>query len=207
MEEKISALREADGRLLLDMDGTLAKFKQVDTLEVLYEEGYFRNLEPMWNVINAVKEILHHHPEKEVYVMSSVLSDSKYALQEKNEWIDQYLPEIDRQHRIFPPCGDNKLEYVPGGIRRTDCLLDDYTHNLVLWEPPAKGIKLLNGINHTHATWNGNMLRFDKNPSELAQNIVDIIEGKCMIQDERPLRKQDQIKTHKRVQETKGPRL
>lgn len=188
-EERIRVDKQTDGRLLVDMDGTLAKFNQVDTLEILYEEGYFRSLEPLRNVIDAIKEIIRTHPDKQVYVMSSVLSDSRYALQEKNEWLDKYLPEIDMQHRIFPPCGDNKLDYVPGGIRQTDCLLDDYTHNLVLWEPPAKGIKLLNGINHTHETWKGNMLRYDKSPSELAENIVDILDGKRMIQDERPLTK------------------
>ena len=177
-----------DARLLIDMDGTLAKFKPVETLELLYEEGYFRNLEPLQNVVDAIKEIIRTHPEKQVYVMSSVLSDSKYALLEKNEWLDQHLPEIGMERRIFPPCGENKLDYVPGGIRGSDCLLDDYTNNLTLWEPPAKGIKLLNGINHTRESWKGNMLRYDKPPEELAQNIVDILEGRAAIRDGRPLR-------------------
>jgi len=176
-----------DARLLIDMDGTLAKFTPVETLELLYEEGYFRNLEPLQNVVDAIKEIIRTHPEKQIYVMSSVLSDSRYALLEKNEWLDQYLPEVDLEHRIFPPCGENKLDYVPGGIRGTDHLLDDYTHNLVLWEPPAKGIKLLNGINHTKESWSGNMLRYDKPPKELAQNIVDILESGITIKDGRPL--------------------
>ena len=172
-------------RLLIDMDGTLAKFKTVEKLETLYEPGYFRNLEPLDNVIKAIRKIIHSHPETEVFIMSAVLSDSKYALQEKNEWLDQYLPEIDLEHRIFPSCGENKLDYVPEGIRETDHLLDDYTANLMLWEPPAKGIKLLNGINHTHESWKGNMLRFDKRPEDLAKNILDIMEGQ-VIQDDRP---------------------
>lgn len=33
-------------RLFVDMDGTLAEFKPVDTLEVLYEKDYFLNLKP-----------------------------------------------------------------------------------------------------------------------------------------------------------------
>lgn len=182
--------RTKEPRLLIDMDGTLAKFTPVETLELLYEEGYFRNLEPLQNVVDAIKEIIRTHPKKQVYVLSSVLSDSRYALLEKNEWLDKHLPEIDLRNRIFLPCGENKLDYVPGGIRETDHLLDDYTHNLVLWEPPAKGIKLLNGINHTRESWNGNMLRYDKPPKELAQNIVDILEGRAAIKDERPLHQQ-----------------
>jgi len=173
-------------RLLVDLDGTATEFKVVDTLETLYEEGYFRNLKPNENVVNAIKQIIYLHPEIEVYVMSSVLTDSKYALREKNEWIDEHLPQIDKEHRIFPPCGENKLDYVPGGFRETDHLLDDYTKNLALWEPPAKGIKLLNGINHTHESWQGNMLRYDRSPEELASRIVGIMKGQLFIRDEKP---------------------
>ena len=162
-------------RLLVDMDGTVCVFKEVDTLEKLYEEGYFLNLEQNENVVEAVKRIIASHPEIEVYIMSSVLSDSKYALKEKNAWLDKYLPEIDHAHRIFPPCGDNKLDYVPDGIRTNDCLLDDYTHNLTLWEPPAKGIKLLNGINHTHQTWKGSMVSYADSPEVLAENIIEVM--------------------------------
>lgn len=173
-------------RLNVDLDGTAATFQKVDTLETLYEKGYFLNLEPNQNVVDAIRIIIREHPEIEVYVMSSVLSDSKYALQEKNQWIDRYLPEIDKEHRIFPPCGENKLDYIPGGVRETDILLDDYTNNLTLWEPPARGIKLLNGINHTRETWRGNRLRFDKSPEELAENIVDIALNGVIIQDIKP---------------------
>lgn len=185
-------------RLLVDMDGTLAQFRRVDTLETLYEEGYFRNLPPLQNVVDAVKEILRNHPDTEVYIMSAVLSDSRYALKEKNEWLDQYLPEIDMDHRIFPPVGANKLDYVPDGVRSTDFLLDDYTHNLTLWEPPARGIKLLNGINHTNGTWKGSMLRYDKAPAELAQSIAEIMEGRYM-QDFPPQYRQEMIEMDPRA--------
>lgn len=173
-------------RLAVDMDGVLAEFQRVDTLETLYEKGYFFNLKPIQNVVDAIRDIVFNHPEVEVYIMTSVLSDSKYALEEKNQWLDKYLPEIEEQRRIFPPCGENKLEYMPGGIRETDFLLDDYTNNLTLWEPPARGIKLLNGINHTRETWRGNRLRYDKSPEELAENIVDVVINGVIIQDSRP---------------------
>lgn len=167
-------------RLFVDMDGTLAVFQKVDHLEQLLEEGYFLNLAPQQNVIDAVRNILNEHPEIDVYIMSSVLSDSKYAIDEKNAWLNKYLPEIPMSHRIFPPCGENKLDYVPGGIRADDHLLDDYTKNLVLWEPPAKGIKLLNGINHTHGSWKGKMMRHETDPLELSNQLIATIkeEGK-----------------------------
>lgn len=180
-------------RFLVDMDGVLATFQPVDTLETLYEKGYFLNLEPIQNVLDAIKLIIQKHPDIDVYIMSSVLSDSKYAYEEKNAWLNRYLPEIDIAHRIFPPCGDNKLDYVPEGIRESDCLLDDYTHNLTMWEPPARGIKLLNGINHTRETWRGNRLRFDKPAEELAENMAEILLDGVVIRDIKP--QEDEITT------------
>lgn len=174
-------------RNFFDLDGTVAEFKTVDTLETLYEKGYFLNLKPIQNVVDAVNIINKNYSDIiEIFVMSSVLTDSKYALQEKNQWIDKYLPGIDNDHRIFPPCGENKLDYIPGGVRETDLLMDDYTHNLTLWEPPARGIKLLNGINHTRETWRGNRLRYDKSSEELAENIVDIAINGLIVRDVRP---------------------
>lgn len=65
------------------MDGTLAEFKKVDTLEKLYEKGYFLNLEPHMNVVDAIRSIVTDHSEIEVYILSAVLSDSPYAVTEK----------------------------------------------------------------------------------------------------------------------------
>lgn len=173
-------------RLYVDMDGTLAEFKPVDTLETLYEEGYFRNLSPHRTVIEAVKKIIEKHPDIEVNILSSVLTDSKFALAEKNAWLDQYLPEVDMQHRIFPPCGEDKKDYIKGGVTPDDYLLDDYSVNLHSWEPPAKGIKLLNGINATKGSWTSDRIRYDKPPEELAENIVNVMNDREHYQDDVP---------------------
>lgn len=173
-------------RLFVDMDGTLAEFKHVDTLETLYEQGYFLSLKPNENVVEAVRNIIHNHPEIEVNILSAVLSDSPYALNEKNAWLDKYLPEIDRDRRLFPFCGMDKKEFLLGGIRENDFLLDDYTHNLTLWCPPGRGIKVLNGINHTRGTWEGDKIRFDKNYMELSEDILHVMKGLTSIHDNRP---------------------
>lgn len=172
-------------RLFVDMDGTAAEFKAVDTLETLYEPGYFLSLKPQQNVVDAVKLITEQRPDVDVYIMSSVLTDSKYALQEKNQWLDRYLPEIPESKRIFPPCGDDKKEHIPDGIRTTDMLLDDYTTNLLLWDPPGKGLKVLNGINHTRGTWKGDSVSYEHKPQELADKILTAIDGGT-VQDRRP---------------------
>lgn len=171
-------------RLFVDMDGTLAVFRVVDTLETLYEPGYFLNLEPNENVVGAVKQLINN-PETDVYVLSSYLSDSSYALAEKNKWLDKYLPELPKEKRLFVPCGIEKSTVVPEGIREDDFLLDDYTKNLNEWEPPAKGIKLLNAINHTHGTWKSDRIRFDRPPEEISRKITEIMKGESHYYEQR----------------------
>lgn len=184
----MTAIREyKPQRLFVDIDGTLAVFTPVNELERLYEPGFFGNLKPIDTVVRAIKQVIRRHPEIEVNSLSAYLTDSPYALSEKNAWLDQFLPEIDQTHRIFLPCGTNKKDFIEGGIQPGDYLIDDYTQNLLNWLP-ENGIKLLNGINHTHGTWRYSRLRFDKSPEELASNIVEIIQHGSMIMDEVPLK-------------------
>ncbi len=169
-------------RLFVDMDGVVAVFQPVDRLETLYEYGYFANLKPMEKVVEAIRQIHTNHPEIEVHILSSYLSDSPHALIEKNQWLDEHLPGIDAAHRIFVPCGESKADAIED-IRPTDFLLDDYTTNLVQWEPPARGIKLLNGINHTGGTWQGDRVSIMHTPEMLAAKIVTIIKGHARVYD------------------------
>lgn len=163
-------------RLFVDMDGTLAEFKTVDTLETLYEKDYFINLKPNENVLGAIKQLIADN-DFDVYILSAYLTDSRYALEEKNAWLDKYLPELPQEKRLFVPCGTDKSVAVPGLIRPDDYLLDDYTKNLSEWEPPARGIKLINGINHTNGTWQGDKIQFTHVPEELSSMISDVMKG------------------------------
>lgn len=180
-------------RLFVDMDGTLAVFTPILEMETLYEKEYFLNLSPQSNVVEAIRVIIRDYPDIEVNILSAYLTDSQYALQEKNAWLDQYLPEIDQAHRTFLPCGSDKKDYIRGGVRPNDFLLDDYTKNLTDWQPPAKGIKLLNDINHTRGTWAFDRLRYDKSPTFLAANIVDIMRLGIGIYDDAPQRRSVQV--------------
>ncbi|PWL72024.1 MAG: hypothetical protein DBY25_04575 [Clostridiales bacterium] len=158
-------------RLFVDMDGTLAVFQAVDRMERLYEKGYFLDLPPIPNVVRAIQQLYEQH-SCDIYILSAVV-DSPFAVPEKNEWLDRYLPEISKSRRLFIPCGENKAEYVPYGVRETDVLLDDYTKNLLAW--PEKGVKLLNGINHTNGRWRGDCLDASLNPDELLQQLVSCL--------------------------------
>jgi 5'(3')-deoxyribonucleotidase len=164
-------------RLFVDMDGVLAVFKPVAAIEELYEKDRFLNLDTNKFVVKAINQINETcRDDFDVHILSSVLTDSKYALAEKNAWLDKYLPGIDSDHRIFPPCGEDKNAYVPNGTRKTDYLLDDYTKNLLSWETEGTGIKLLNGLNHTMKTWKGMTVDFGEPASVLASDIADCME-------------------------------
>lgn len=177
-------------RLFIDMDGTLAVFSPVNQLEALYEKGYFKNLLPHDNVLEAVKLIIGSYPEIEVNILSAYLTDSAYALNEKNAWLDKYLPEISRGNRIFLPCGSDKAEYVEN-LGENDFLLDDYTANLNSWEPPARGIKLLTDINNTKGSWESDRIRFDKPGNVIAKNVVSIMKHNQRIYDNNPQRRSE----------------
>lgn len=172
--------------ILFDMDGTMAKFLSLGELyhssifgeqhfhaEHLYREGYFSDLPPHMNVVRTVN-YLHQH-EKElgivVGIMSSFLSDSRFALNEKNGWIDYYTPDIEE--RFFVPCGVPKAMQL--NREASDWfLVDDLTDNLVAMNKAGmNGIKILNGINDTHHSWQG--FRVDKDDPNLAQSILNAV--------------------------------
>jgi len=162
-------------RLFVDMDGTLAVFTPVDEMETLYQEGYFLNQKPHENVVEGIRLLMTEYKDIDVYILSSYLTDSKYALNEKNEWLDRYLPEIDPEHRIFVPYGKDKADWIEGGIDKYDYLLDDYTKNLVSWQESGSAVKLLNAINGSRGSWTGDKIRFDRQPIDFAKGIGNTI--------------------------------
>ena len=145
-------------RLFIDMDGTLNFFdKNIDSIDVIYSKGYFSNLKPIKQVVNAIKEFLKH--DNEVYILTNVI-DSPYAIYEKNEWIDKYLPEIDSNHRIFVPYGKNKINFISNGIQHTDFLLDDSDDYLNEWSKKGTAIKLVNNLNDK-GKWQGEEIYYN----------------------------------------------
>lgn len=172
-------------RLFIDLDGTCAVWQPVAE-EQLFEKGYYRNLPEYKNVVAAVNDIVTNHPEIDVYVLSKYLTNSDYALDEKKEWVQEHLPGIDAEHQIFVPYEMDKRDMIPDRLRETDYLLDDYTKNFENWQPPAHGIKLLNGINHTKGTWQDNRISLMRNPKDLADCIVKCMSGKSKVMDTAP---------------------
>ena len=173
----MSPTNDMKARLFVDMDGTLAVWKQAACFEDLLQPGYFRDLPPYQTVLDAVKILCTTKPELDVYALSAYIPENQYAVSEKNAWLDAYLPEIDSEHRIFVACGSSKARAAANRLK-TPCidnsfvLLDDYSVNLHEWKANRGScIKLRNGINGNGGTWKGeSVTRFDT-----AENIADRI--------------------------------
>lgn len=163
--------------LFVDIDGTLAEWKSASTYEDLLTEGYFRNLRPHEEVVEAIN--LLNESGLNVYILSAYLSDSQYAVSDKKDWIRQYLPGVSEGHILLCPTGSTKSEVAAealgvGKISEDAVLLDDYSENLHEWACAGGfAIKLLNGINARKGTWKGATVSRYEEPNEIAMKIIE----------------------------------
>lgn len=159
-------------RIFVDMDGTIAEWRKlhpsIDPLVEIRKKGYFFTLKPYPNMVEATKELCKMY---DVYILSAVIS--KQAIEEKNAWLDLFLPEV--QNRIFTIDGQDKKNFVPGGVTSNDYLIDDRTLNLNLWEESGVGIKVLNGINSTKKTWKGSKVSIFDSAQDIVNGITNVL--------------------------------
>ena len=174
-------------RLYIDIDGTLARFHDVDKhfIEAMWQEGFYRDLKPFENMVEGAALFTRLHPEIDVYILSAVLeTDPPFAEKEKNEWLQKYLPEVDQDHRIFTKAGHDKTEYIQD-LSQNDYLLDDYNRNLREFEAAgANAIKFKNDINHRGegayggekgALWTGKMVSYDSPPETICSQLEEFL--------------------------------
>ena len=163
--------------LYIDMDGCLAEFIVLDEKQQyrLYERGYFQNLKPQKGVIEGMRLFMRKHPEINFFILSAYLTDSKWALSEKKEWLETNFPDVKKENWIFVRCGQDKGDVVKKeGI---NILLDDHSPNLQHWvrKPQNKGVKLVNMINGKGQNWKGYRLRYDMMPETFSDELYSII--------------------------------
>lgn len=162
-------------RLFIDMDGTLAEYRTFESMEQYFQNGYFSSLKPLQNVVDSIKEFHKNNPDVEIFILSACPAESN-APAEKSMWLDKYLPEIKEENRIYTLIGQNKRDFIPGGIGRNDYLLDDYPHNLHDWCKEGSGIKLFNGLNANSEKWQDSCISYKNSASHIAKALADIIQ-------------------------------
>lgn len=169
-------------RLFVDMDGTLVVWKHARNVEQLLEEGYFRTMPPYKSVVQATKLLID--AGLPVYSLSAYMTESQYALDEKNGWLDEYIPEINSAHRVFCPCAESKWQHARemSDDNAINVLLDDYSLNLHDWaENGGVGIKLMNGVNGTKGSWQGHKVSRFCPAEHLAKEILNLITDELRI--------------------------
>ena len=173
--------------LFIDIDGTLARFHDADKtfIEAMWTPGFYISLKPFENLVAAVKLFIEKNPDVEVYVLSAVLdTEPPFVVDEKNKWLDIFLPEIDREHRIFTRAGEDKSAYLD--MQGHECyLLDDYNKNLYEFEHAGgSGIKFHNDVNHRGLgafggsrgnLWQGDIVHFSDSPEKICSDLKECI--------------------------------
>ncbi len=182
---------ETQKRLFVDMDGTLARFHdEAQYLERMFEKDFFRNLKPFEEIVEGIKTFKDNNPDVEVFILSAAVSgEPPYCRSEKHAWLDEHLPCIDRDHRIFTRVGEPKSKYIPGGISLNDFLLDDYNVGLEQWVADGgRAIKAKNNINHKGLNgelWRGSLVDILQKP----QDICDALEKELLSPPNKEVRK------------------
>ena len=140
-------------RVFIDMDGVLCEYRTDADLADMETAGYFRNLRPRKKMLDAVRTLVKSGCA-DVFILSSVLPQTESeSVREKNEWLDEFLPEIQQERRIFPLCGTNKADAV-ADLLPTDVLCDDHTPNLNGWvRSGGKAVKIINEVNGLRGTF------------------------------------------------------
>lgn len=114
-----------------DMDGVLADFDKVPNAVARYknEEGFFFNLEPIAENVNAIKHLI-----KQGYQVK-ILSKSPHekADYDKRLWLEKYLPQIKIENMIFARPEQKKIDFVNDFEKNFSLLLDDYEKNIQEW--------------------------------------------------------------------------
>lgn len=160
--------------LFLDMDGTLAKFyANPNYMEKMFEPNYFATLKP-YAIVDTIKEIIKEMPIVKVMVLSACV-DTEYCEEEKQMWLDHYLPEIPQENRAFCKVGENKTDLARLLVGKNDIniLLDDYSVNLEQWK--AQGwvaIKFVNGMNDKKGNDYALKVKSGKQLKELITKII-----------------------------------
>ena len=164
-------------RIFVDMDGTLARFHDENLyLERMFEKGFFRDLKPFENAVSAIKELVKDNTS-EIFILSATVNSC--SLEEKQEWLDRYLPEIDKEHRIFTSLNVPKSEAIGHRLTDKDILIDDYNKNLLEWQKAGgTSVKAKNNINHKglHGElWKGDLIDITDTAERIVEHMTKII--------------------------------
>ena len=153
--------------LYVDMDGTVAEYNKFATPEQVFSKGYFATRPMLINIIKAL-DVLYNCKGHELNINIITRCDMHlpWCREDKEQWLDNCLPFIEHNRRIFIPLEYLKTDSVKFK-RRSDVLIDDWNRELQTWH--GVSVKMLNGIN---SPWNGKSININDNVLNLVNEIV-----------------------------------
>lgn len=163
--------------IFVDMDGVLAVYHP-DTEKHMYNKGFFLNRPSHEHMVKAVRSLIVNS-EYNVFILSSIIN-SLYCKKEKELWLEERVPELDRRNAFFVPYGMPKSDFITQYLNLegyTNILLDDYSKNLNKWDVPNPvPVKVLNGINNKSNSWEGLSIISKEDAETIFNKIVEITE-------------------------------
>lgn len=166
-------------KIFVDMDGTLCEFRKGEPFEALFQKGYFESLKPFDNMVAFVKQldqmILEGVIDADLYILTSVLKEARFARREKINWLTTHLNGVFTLPKIvFVPYGKDKYRYASRYVDSGNIvLIDDYNVNLKNWKNIA--IKAVNDVNDTNKSWDGARINVFDNPDTILQQVLAVL--------------------------------
>lgn len=170
--------------IFIDMDGVLAEYRIDCTEELLAQQGYFANLKPLENMLDALN-ILVQNARKNGYkvcVLTKVYPTMfKYSVEEKQEWRAKYMPYLcDNEFVIVDGEKEEKSEAIRNNlgidIDENCVLIDDYNYNLYDWQTNGgTPIKFVNPINDKRKSFKGNRISYSMSPIEIVSALTNAV--------------------------------
>lgn len=176
-----------DKKLYVDMDGTLARFHDVDRtfIEAMWQQGFYKNLKPFQSLLGGLQLFMERNKDVEVFILSAILdTDPPFIESEKRQWLNKNFSEIDDKHMIFTKAGENKAKYIT--VNEDTYLIDDYNKNLNDWKNSGGiSIKFHNDVNHKGLgqyggekgpLWQGSIINHNDTYGQICMDLENILE-------------------------------
>lgn len=125
-----------DKHFFIDMDGVTTSYTPLtpinDSIDFV-NNNYFEIAEPVMPTIKILKYL--HEKGMKIHILSAI--PNSFSYEQKQKWLDKYLPFIKKEDRFFVNAGRHKAEMLEGLVWKFDLqphevtMVED-THSIIL---------------------------------------------------------------------------